>query len=177
MRFVALAVCALFDPRGERLVRGLWERLEEAGVATLATHTHRRHHPHLSYAVLRQWDFDRVHEALESLPDGGAFDVRAQGTVVFPRGRAALAVALPSTVAGRQKIVTDVVCAVGAELHHHCRPGSWVPHVSVATRAAGERVSLAVTAISDALPLTLTVARAALIDSATGQRWPLRGIP
>ena len=53
---MALAVCLLFDRRTDRLVRQLWERLEAQGVATLLTHTHGRHHPHLSYAVLRDGD-------------------------------------------------------------------------------------------------------------------------
>src|SRR4026207_1620766 len=45
-------------------MRELWSRLEDVGVATLATHTHRRHHPHLSYVVLRSWDPGRVQEVL-----------------------------------------------------------------------------------------------------------------
>ena len=56
--------CLLFDRRTDRLVRQLWERLEAQGVATLLTHTHGRHHPHLSYAVLRDGDPDTVLAAL-----------------------------------------------------------------------------------------------------------------
>jgi hypothetical protein len=68
-----------------------WSRLETAGVPTLATHTHRRHHPHLSYAVLRIWDLARVQEALGALPPTEPFTMSFHGTLVFPRGRAALA--------------------------------------------------------------------------------------
>lgn len=57
------AVCLLFDRRGERLIRELWSRLEEEGTPTLQTHTHGRHHPHLSYAVLLAWDLDDVRRA------------------------------------------------------------------------------------------------------------------
>jgi len=96
---VALAVCALFDAAGERLIRGLWARLEDAGVGSLASHTHGHHHPHLSLAVLREWELDCVRDTLGRLPDGGGF------------------------------------------------------------------------------PVTLTVASAALVDTATGQTWPLPGIP
>lgn len=174
---VALAVCALFDARGERLVRGLWARLEAAGLHTPATHTHGRHHPHLSYAVLREWDLDAVREALGSLPDGGAFAVNVQGTLAFPRGRAALAVAVPAQVALRQEVVVATLLATGAQLHKHYRPGMWMPHVSVATRAPGAFLPAAVTAISDALPVSLTVDSAALVDTGTGQTWPLPLIP
>ena len=174
---MALAVCALFDNAGERLVRDLWARLEHAGIQTLATHTHGQHHPHLSYAVLREWQLDGVRDALGALPDGGAFPVNVQGTVVFPRGRVALAVAVPSDVARRQQLVISALSAAGAQLHKHYRPGSWVPHVSVATRAQGALLPHVVTAVSDVLPMTLTVARATLVETGTGETWSLPRIP
>lgn len=177
MSWVALAVCALFDAPGERAVRGLWARLEARGVPTLATHTHGRHHPHMSYAVLREWELEPVRAALASLPDGGPFPVTVQGTTVFPRGRSALAVAVPAEVMLRQQAVTECVRATGAQLHRHYLPGAWIPHISVATGASGALLPVAVTAISDVLPLTLAVTRAVLVDSATGETWPLPGIP
>ena len=88
---VALAVCLLFDARTDVLMRELWSRLEDVGVATLATHTHRRHHPHLSYAVLRSWELARVQETLTALPAAEPFTMSFHGTLAFPRGRAALA--------------------------------------------------------------------------------------
>ena len=170
-------MCALFDVPGERVIRDLWARLEERGVPTLATHTHGRHHPHLSYVVLREWQLEHVRTALDALPGGDPFPVNVQGTVVFPRGRAALAVAVPADIARRQQHVTTAVEATGAELHRHYLPGSWIPHVSIATGAAGSLLPVAVTAISDILPVTLTVTSAALVDSSTGQTWRLRRIP
>jgi hypothetical protein len=174
---VALAVCALFDAAGDRLIRGLWARLEDQGIGSLASHTHGRHHPHLSYAVLREWELDRVRDTLGRLPDSGQFPANVQGTVVFPRGRVALAVAVPPEVALRQAQVTATLEAAGADLHKHYRPTAWIPHVSVATRAPGALLPVAVTAISDVLPLTLTVASAALVDTGTGDLWSLPGIP
>jgi hypothetical protein len=174
---VALAVCALFDAAGERLIRRLWARLEDAGIGSPATHTHQHHYPHMSYAVLREWEFDRVTDALERLPDGHRFAANVQGTVVFPRGRVALAVAVPAEVALRQARVVSAMEAAGAQLHKHYRPASWIPHVSVATRTPAPLLPVAVTAISDVLPVTLTVAGAALIDTATGESRPLPGIP
>ncbi|MBB3040285.1 2'-5' RNA ligase family protein [Nocardioides soli] len=174
---MALAVCLLFDGRSERLVRDLWSRLEVHGIRTLETHTHRRHRPHLSYAVLRAWDLDRVRAIVEAMPDGGGFLAEGHGSVLFPRGRVALAVSIPAAVALRQERVATALVAAGADLHQHYRPGHWIPHVSVATRAKGTRQAAAVTMVADTLPLGLTVARAALIDSATGQTWPLSTVP
>lgn len=174
---VALAVCVLFDAKGERLVRGLWARMEDAEIGSLASHTHGHHLPHLSYAVLREWDIDRVHETLGNLPCHHTFSANAQGTVVFPRGRVALAVAVPAEVAIRQNLVTSALVGTGAQLHKYYRPSSWIPHVSVATRTPGALLPVAVNAISDVLPVTLTVTRAALVDTATGKLWPLPGVP
>ena len=82
---MALAVCLLFDARSDRLMRELWSRLEDAGVATLATHTHRHHRPHLSYAVLRTWDLEWTRELLTGLPAAEPSSLSFQGTLAFPR--------------------------------------------------------------------------------------------
>lgn len=174
---MALAVCLLFDPPSERLLRGLWARLEDDGIRTLASHTHGQHHPHLSYAVLRRWEVARVQQALAGLPDEGPFSLSFHGTLAFPRGRAALAPALTADVVRRQQRVVEAMLGTGADLHLNYRPGSWVPHVSVATRARGAQLAAVAKAIADSLPLTVRVDRAALVDSATGQTWVLGIVP
>lgn len=174
---MALAVCLLFDPRSERLLRELWSRLEAAGIRTLASHTHGQHHPHLSYAVLRSWQLAQVQGALAELPDAGPFAMQFHGTLAFPRGRAALAPSITAEVARRQQEVVAAITRAGADLHRNYRPGAWVPHVSVATRAQGAALGTVVKAIADALPLAVQVDRAALIDSSTGESWPLDRIP
>lgn len=173
---MALAVCLLFDSRSELLVRELWARLETAGVPTLGTHTHGHHHPHLSYLVMLEWDLDRVREGLEALPAGGPVELVVQGTVAFPRGRAALAPSVPAAVAARQEAVYAALAPAGV-VHRHYRPGMWVPHVSLATRANGSALPRVVKAVADVLPLTLRAERAALIDSGTGRLWSLPWVP
>ncbi len=170
---MALAVCLLFDRRGDRLMRELWARLEDSGIRTLQSHTHGHHQPHLSYAVLLEWDLDRVRGALEALPPGAPFDLSFHGTVAFPRGRAALVPAVSSDIARRQESVAAAVAATGGVLHRHYEPGSWVPHVSLATGATGSQLPIVVKAVADVLPLSVTVDRAVVIDSSTGESWPL----
>lgn len=174
---MALALCLLFDSRGERLVRALWERLEEQDVATLATHTHGHHHPHLSYAVLLEWDLDAVRAVLAAVPDGGPAAVGVQGSVVFPRGRVALACSATSDLVRRQERAVAALRETGAQLHRYYDHGRWVPHVSAATSAAGAQLPAVVNAVSDVLPLTLHAHRAALIDTATGRQWLLPTVP
>jgi hypothetical protein len=174
---MALALCLLFDSRTERLVRGLWERLEARGIRTLLTHTHGRHHPHLSYAVLREWDFDAVRSAVAELPTQGAIDIAVQGSLVFPRGRVSLACSVTSDLATRQERAVTALTSTRADLHRHYATGRWVPHVSVATGASAEQLPVITAAVSDVLPLTLHAESAALIDSGTGDLWPLDGTP
>jgi len=143
----------------------------------MATHTHRRHHPHLSYAVLRSWDLVRSHEALAALPPAEPFAMSFHGTLTFPRGRAALAPAISADMALRQWRIVTALEATGAELHRNYEAGHWVPHVSVATRAQGAQMATVVKAIADVLPLSVRVDRAALVDSSAGQTWPLPHIP
>jgi len=174
---MALAVCLLFDPGTRSAVQRLWARLEAEGIRTLQSHTHGHHHPHLSYAVLRSWDLARVQEALAGLPDAGPVALSCHGSLVFPRGRVALAPAVTADAARRQEQVVATLLAGGADLHRNYRPGSWVPHVSVATRAQGAQLPTAVRAIADVLPLTLRVDRAALVDSSTGETRLLGHVP
>ena len=45
---MAEGVILLLDDRAEHAVLRLWKALEEAGIPSLATHSHRRHQPHIT---------------------------------------------------------------------------------------------------------------------------------
>jgi hypothetical protein len=85
---VALAVCLLFDRKSERAIRALWDQLESLSVPSLRSHTHGRHMPHVSYAVLRSWDIASVTTALSGLDAGEPVGLRFDGIGLFRRGRA-----------------------------------------------------------------------------------------
>jgi hypothetical protein len=174
---VALAVCLLFDRRSERAVRALWDRVEEQGVGSLRSHTHGRHVPHVSYAVLRRWDQAAVDDALADLDGGEPVDLSFDGVGLFRRGRTWLLAGVSSDFVTRQQRVVEVVTATGAELHKHYRPGIWLPHCSVAPRATLAQLPLVVAAVMDVLPLRARLDRAALVNSATGEISPLAEMP
>ncbi|CAM2887528.1 2'-5' RNA ligase family protein [Saccharomonospora xinjiangensis] len=174
---MALGVCLLFDRRSERALRGLWSRLEAAGVATLQTHTHGRHHPHLSYVVLLDWDFAAVHAAVGALRDHGPSDLTFDAMATFRRGRVALVPAPPAGLLARQQAVLRAVIGTGARVHRHYALDRWLPHSSVATRSTTRQLPLVAAAVYEILPLTVRVTSAALIDSATGQAAPLPILP
>jgi 2'-5' RNA ligase len=174
---VALAVCLLFDRQSERAVRGLWDRLEDRGVPSLRSHTHGRHVPHVSYAVLRSWDQTAVVAALADLSDGSPVELSFDGVGLFRRGRTWLVAGVSIDVVARQSRVVEAVTATGAELHKHYRPGIWVPHCSLAPRAMLAQLPEVVGVVFDVLPLLVRLDRAALVDSATGELRPLPALP
>jgi 2'-5' RNA ligase superfamily len=174
---VALAVCLLFDRRSERAVRALWDRLEEQGVPSLRSHTHGRHVPHLSYAVLRSWDHSAVTDALGDLDRGSAVQLSFDGIGLFRRGRIWLVAGVSAEFVARQQRVVEAITATGADLHKHYRPGIWLPHCSLAPRATLAQLPVVVAAVMDVLPLTATLDRAALVNSSTGEICPLPTLP
>ncbi len=174
---MALAVCLLFDQRTERALRLLWHRLEAAGVSTLLSHTHGHHVPHLSYAVLRTYDVEAVGAALRALPDGGQVRLHFDGLGLFRRGRAWLIPGIGADVHVRQERVVAAAEGTGAELHLHYRPGYWVPHCTLAPRVRRETLSTLAVEVYGTLPLEAVADRAALVESSTGEIWPLEGIP
>lgn len=174
---MALAVCLLFDQRTERALRMLWHRLETAGVSTLLSHTHGHHVPHLSYAVLRTYDVDAVARALRALPDAGPVRLHFDGLGLFRRGRAWLIPGIAADVHARQEQVVAATTGTGAELHLHYRPGYWVPHCTLAPRVRREALSTLAVEVYGTLPLEAVADRAALVESSTGEIWPLEAIP
>jgi hypothetical protein len=104
-------------------------------------------------------------------------DVSVQGTVVFPRGRVALAGSAGAALATRQQRAVEALRATGATIHRHYEPGHWMPHVSASTGVQAADLGLVVSSVSDRLPLTIHCDRAALIDTTDGTAWPLHGVP
>jgi hypothetical protein len=170
---VALAVCLLFDARGDRAVRRLWAQLEEHGIPTLLTHTHGRHVPHVSYAVFRTFNVERVLAAESALPPAGPVTLRFDAVGLFRRRRGALIAASTPSLLGRQASVVAAGAATGAELHLHYRPGVWLPHCSLATSVSRTAMPVLAAAAFDDRPLEVVCDRLVVIDSATGQRWAL----
>lgn len=174
---MALAVCLLLDARTDRAVRQLWNRLEDAGIATLRSHTHGRHVPHVSYAVLRSWDLDKVQEAVSALPDRGPVELHFDALGMFRRSRSWLVPAVPADLVPRQQQVAEAVIGTGADLHRHYQRGLWVPHCTLAPRVRLEKLSTLAALVYDVLPIDATADRAALVDSGTGRRVPLPHVP
>lgn len=171
---MSLAVCLLFDERTDLAVRRLWQRLEDAGVPTLQTHTHGHHVPHLTWASLRSYDLDAVKAALEALPGQPPLPIRIDAFGTFRRSRCWLGPAVTPALVERQAAVVAAVAGTGADLHRHYAPGAWVPHVTVAPRLHLRDLATVAALVYDVLPIVATGVSAALIDTSTGARHTLR---
>jgi 2'-5' RNA ligase len=169
---VSLSICLLLDPRSDRAVRALWQRLETAGVPTLLSHTHGRHVPHLTLASLRSWDLDTVRSALLALPATELAPVDFDGLGTFRRSRSWLVPAPTTALLEHQRRVVEAVRR-DADLHRHYEPGAWVPHLTLAPRLHLQDLPVVAKLVYDVLPLHATLTDLTLIDTSTGTRHPL----
>ena len=170
---MTLSVCLLLDPASQTRVRRLWDRLEEAGVRTLATHTHGRHVPHLTFASLLGADLDRVVDALVRLPARDPLAIRFDGLGMFPRSRCWLAPAVPGELLPRQAAAVEAARRGGAVVHRNYEPGTWLPHLTLAPRLHLDDLPTVARVCFEVLPLTAELDAAAVIDTATGAIHPL----
>jgi 2'-5' RNA ligase len=168
-----LAVELRFDPASEGQVLRLWDRLSAAQITTLRDHTHRRHRPHVSYVVLRRAEAAAVLEAVEALAVAPPTTLHLHSLGTFPGGVAFLAPTVDEGLLARQRAVHAAVAATGAGVHEHYRPGSWVPHVTLAQRVRVRDLPALAEAVHAVLPMTVQAVAADLIDVGTGQRWAL----
>jgi len=133
--------------------------------------------PWLLMSLTSSWDLASVTAALNGLDAGGPVDLRFDGIGLFRRGRAWLLAGAAAGLATRQERAAAAVTATGAELHKHYVPGAWLPHCSLAPRAPLAQLPVLAAAVYDVLPLHARLDRAALINSATGELWPLETLP
>jgi hypothetical protein len=72
-----------------------------------------------------------------------------------------------------QREVVSAAAGTGADLHRQYQPGRWVPQCTLAPRVPLVALPVLAAAVYDVLPLEAVADRAALIDSGTGQVWPV----
>ncbi len=148
-----------FDAVADTAVRALWDRLEEAGVPTLRTYTHRRHRPHVSLLVADSIDLAAAGEALAPLDLGDPVALELVGPGLFPGDPAVLYLTVAPT-SGLLELHRRVLGAVRPATHGvwpHYALGRWVPHCTVAMAVALDAIEPAVEAcLAGPLPIVAT---------------------
>ena len=169
------AIELYFEPVVERRLRTLWTALEQAGVPTLANHTHRRHRPHVSLVVADELPPEPVAAAVDAL----ALPVRVvlQYVGQFPGGVLWLGPAPTADLLALHRAVVARLDAAGIPFWPLYRPDVWVPHCTLSMTARGEAVVRAVRLCFDILPLEAALVSAAVVDHTRGLMRPLPVTP
>ena len=167
---MTLSVCLTLDLPSERAVRALWQRLEEAGIDTLLSHTHGHHVPHLTLASLRSWDLAALGPELSKLAPMTPEVVHFDALGMFRRSRCWLVPAPTRALLTHQEEVVAAARRSGADLHRHYEPGQWVPHLTLAPRLHLQDLPVVAARVYDVLPLPGTLSTLTLIDTSTGAR-------
>lgn len=172
---MAQALEFFFDGEADAAVRGLWRRLEDAGVPSLATRTHGRHRPHVTFALAsaipqRTRDALRDDLRLLSIPQLwlstlSAFS--ANDTVLM------LAAVVDTELLAVHSAVHDVLAGKVRQPSAYYLPGSWVPHCTLAQAVDPAQVTAGFAALYPVEPIRARVSEIAVVDTHTGEADPL----
>ncbi len=167
------AIECYFDPVAQRRFRGLWDNLERVGVPSLREHTHRRHRPHVSLVAADELDPAAVARALAGLAVPAPLRLEFQFVGQFAGGVLWLGPAPTADLLAHHAEVTARLDKAGIEFWPHYRPGVWVPHATLSMTARAGLIAPATPPCLDVLPLTATLATAAVVDHSQGIYHPL----
>jgi 2'-5' RNA ligase len=170
---MAHAVEVFFDSTTESAIKAVWARLEAAGVPSLATRTHRRHRPHISFCVAERIKTGQLDDARQCLATTH-LDVTLYSPAVFPR-RGVLYLSVVPTLA---------LLRLHEEVHAALRDslvapwdlysvGAWVPHCTLAQELTRAQIAEGIDLLHDQPIITAHVGSAGILDTATGELLPL----
>lgn len=160
-----------FDEDAEAEVRALWRRLDEAGVPSLAGRTHRRHRPHLTFAMGSV--FTRgVRAALAtdlqllSLPRLWLYTL---GTFPSNDNGLFLASIVDTELLAVHSAVHDILATKVRNPSAYYLPGSWVPHCMLATEIEPDRLAAGFAALHPVEPIHARLCEVGITDTHTGK--------
>lgn len=156
-------------------IERLWGRLEEAGVPTLASLTHRRHRPHASLIVGEHLEVGPVVDALRTPPAAPArpIPLRVEAVGAFPEGVLFLACVTNDDLAREHRRVAERVGPLVTDRWPWFEPGRWTPHLTLGSGLTTEQVTRGLALAMDELPIEGRFEAAGIEDGSTGDSWPL----
>lgn len=167
---MAHALELFFEAAADAEVRALWQRLQEAGVPSLAGHSHGRHRPHVSLAVageipVRTRDALARDLALLTLPDLWLYTL---GT--FPTGQNALflGAVVDTELLAVHSAAHDALAGRVRQPWAYYLPGAWVPHCTLAQDLTTEQLADGMRALHPVRPIRATVAELGITDTRNG---------
>lgn len=166
-----------FDDAADAAVRKLWRRLDEAGVPSLATRTHGRHRPHVTFALQGAIP-PRTREALrEDLRLLAIPNLWLSTLAAFSASEPVLMLAavVDTELLAVHSAVHDVLAKKVKQPQAYYLPGSWVPHCTLAQGLEPAQVAAGFAALYPVEPIRARVDAIAIVDTHTGEAETLIG--
>jgi 2'-5' RNA ligase len=168
---VAQALECYFDGEAETAVRGLWQRLEQAGVPSLGGRSHGHHRPHVTFALgsvippaaRRDLAVDLGRLAMPRLwlYTLGTFPTSENALflgAVTDAELLAVHVAVHDTLAGRVR-----------DPWAYYLPGAWVPHCTLAEDLTPAQLATGFAALHPVEPIRAKIVEIGITDTRTGE--------
>jgi 2'-5' RNA ligase len=170
---MAYALELFFDPHSEAEIKRVWDRLDAAGLASLATRTHRRHRPHITLAVAERIEAARLQEGRDRLA-ATHLDVTLHSPAVFQRSGVLYLSVVPTPALIRlhrqvhAALHDSLVALWGAYA-----VGAWVPHCTLAQGLTREQLARGIDLLHHQPSVQAHVTGAGILDTKTGEVLPV----
>jgi 2'-5' RNA ligase len=158
------------DEATSELVRQIWRLLATEGLPSLATHTHRRHRPHVSLFVADNLPVRPALDAIGLVPPR-PIRLRIESAGVFPGGILFLAVAMNQALLDEHRRVHEVIEPYAIGPWSQYAPGTWTPHVTLARGLNRAQLAEAIPLVLDRLPIEGRLDAGGIDDGDSGQYW------
>lgn len=168
---MAQALEFFFDDDADRAVRGLWRRLDRAGVPSLGKRTHREHRPHVSFASAGSIPA-ATRDALRHDVAGLSIPRLWLSTLsAFSSADAVLMLAavVDTELLAVHSAVHDVLAGRVRQPSAYYLPGSWVPHCTLAQGLEPGEMAAGFAELYPVAPIRASVSEVAVVDTHTGE--------
>jgi hypothetical protein len=153
-------------------VRDLWRELDDAGLPSLATHTHRLHRPHCSLSVAEALPADEALDAVGEVP-ASPIPLLVESVGVFPAaGALFLACVANEPLLREQRRVHRAVAPLAERPWPYFELDAWVPHITLSMAMTSEQLAAAIPLVLDRLPIRGAFDHGGVEDGTTGEHWP-----
>jgi 2'-5' RNA ligase len=167
---VAQALECYFDDTADAAVRALWQRLDQAGVPSLATATHRRHRPHVTFAIGGTIPAPARKDLTTRLTRLALPRLWLYTLGTFPTSENVLflgAVADAELLAVHDAVHDTLAGRVRDPWAYHL-PGAWVPHCTLSQDIPPTGLAAGFAALHPIEPIRARIAQVGITDTRTG---------
>jgi 2'-5' RNA ligase len=170
---MAHALELFFDPNSEAEIKRVWDRLEAAGLPSLATRTHRRHRPHVTLAVAERIEATRLQNGRDRLV-ATHLDLTLHSPAVFQRSGVLYLSVVPTLALLRlhQQVHAALQDSLVAPWGAYS-VGAWVPHCTLAQGLTRQQLARGIDLLHDQPLVEAHVTGAGILDTKTGEVLPV----